>query len=229
MSEPVKVYFPPLGDDEVHVWLAHLDEWSECLERLAAILSQDERQRAARFHRRLDASRWAVSRIALRSLLGRYLLLEPNAVSFQTGARGKPEVAIPAGRRPIQFNMSHCDGLGLYAVARCGRVGIDVERVRCLPDFDSIARRMFAPDEQRALRDLPESKRAAAFFRFWTRTEAYLKATGQGLANTEAAHTFEPARWRVVTLPAVSGYAASLAIEGRPSRLRFARWQGCEA
>jgi len=221
----MKPYFPHLGDDEVHLWLAHLDERSECFERLAGTLSQDERQRTARFHSRLDARRWAASRIVLRSLLGRYLLLEPHAVSLQMGARGKPEVAIPPGRRPIQFNLSHSDGLGLYSVARFRRVGIDVERMRWLPDFDSMAQRMFAPHEQRALRGLPETKRAAAFFRLWTRKEAFLKATGQGLASVEAAHSSELARWSVITLPAVSGYAASLAIEGRPARLRFARWQ----
>jgi 4'-phosphopantetheinyl transferase len=206
----MKAYFRRLGDDEVHVWRAHLDERSECFERFAGTLSQDERQRTARFHSRLDARRWAVSRIVLRSLLGRYLLLESHAVSFQMGARGKPEVAIPPGRRPIQFNLSHSDGLGLYTVARFRRVGIDVERMRWLPDF-----RLY----------LPETKRAAAFFGFWTRKEAFLKATGQGLASVEAAHSSEPARWSVISLPAISGYAASLAIEGRPVRLRFARWQ----
>jgi 4'-phosphopantetheinyl transferase len=220
----MKAYFPRLGDDEVHVWLAHLDERSECFERLADTLSQDEQQRTARFHSRLDARRWAAGRIVLRSLLGRYLLLEPQAVSLQMDVRAKPEVAIPPGRRPIQFNLSHSDGLGLYTVARFQRVGIDVERMRWLPDFDSIAQRMFAPHEQRALRGLPETKRAAAFFGFWTRKEAFLKATGQGLAGVEA-HSSEPARWSVISLPAVSGYAASLAIEGRPVRLRFARWQ----
>jgi 4'-phosphopantetheinyl transferase len=194
------------------------------LERPAGILSQDERERTMRFHSRLDASRWAASRIVLRSLLARYLLVDPCAVSFQTGVTGKPDVAIPPGRRPIQFNMSHSDAVGLYAVARFRRVGIDVERMRRLPDFDSLAQRMFAPDEQRALQELPDAQRSAAFFRFWTRKEAYLKATGQGLASAEGKHSSEPGRWLVMTLPAVSGDAASLAIEGRPSRLRFGRW-----
>ena len=225
MLPAVTAYFPRLEDDEVHVWLANLDTCSECLERPGGILSEDERERTTRFHSRLDAARWAASRIVLRSLLGRYLFLEPRDISFQIGATGKPDVAIPSGRRQIQFNMSHSDAVGLYAVSRFRRVGIDVERMRRLPDFASLAQRMFAPDEQRVLQGLPDAQRTAAFFRFWTRKEAYLKATGQGLASVEEMYSAEPGRWLVMTLPVVSGYAASLAIEGTPSRLRFGRWQ----
>ncbi len=59
---------------------------------------------------------------------------------------------------------------------------MDIERVRPLPDFETIARRMFSPHEQRVLGALPRAERPAAFFDCWTRKEAYIKVIGDGLA-----------------------------------------------
>ena len=98
---------------------------TEPLGQFASILSEDERERAARFHFERDAIRWMVSRVVQRSILGKYLGVEASDVRFQIGPRGKPELSAPLGRRALQFNASHTDRLGRYAVARSGRVGVD--------------------------------------------------------------------------------------------------------
>jgi 4'-phosphopantetheinyl transferase len=242
MVWPATAHGAPLVQDEVHVWLADLGNGTECLERFTPVLSEDERERAARFHFRRDAIRWAMSRVVLRSILGRYLCVEPRAVRFQSGPRGKPELAM-LEEEHIQFNASHSDGLGLYAVARTRRVGVDIERVRPLPDFEPIARRMFSPHEQRVLGALPRAEWPAAFFDCWTRKEAYIKAIGDGPAyplerfsvslSPDAPAKLEdvqddPAeagRWSLAALAAAPGYAAAMAIEGPLPRLLCAQWQ----
>jgi len=242
MEWPATAHCAPLVQDEVRVWLADLGNGADCVEHLTQVLSEDERERATRFHFRHAAIRWAMRRVVLRSILGRYLCVEPRAGRFQSGPREKPEVAM-LEEEHIQFNASHSDGFGLYAVARIRRVGVDIERMRPLPDFEAIARRMFSPDEQRVLGALPRAERPAAFFDGWTRKEAYIKAIGEGLAyplerfsvslSPHAPAKLEdvrddPAeveRWSLAALAAAFGYAAALAIEGPLPRLLCARWQ----
>ena len=71
--------------------------------------------------------------------------------------------------------------MALFAFTLGRRIGVDVERVR--EDFASasIAERFFSRNEQRALQELPKELKREAFFRCWTRKEAFVKAKGGGL------------------------------------------------
>ena len=245
MTWPASAHVPRLLEGDVHVWLADLNDRVEPFGKLASILSEAERERAARFYFERDAIRWMVSRVVLRSILGRYVGVGASDVRFQIGARGKPELSAPLGPR-LQFNASHSDRLGLYVMARSGRVGVDIERVRPLPDLEAIAGRTFSPHEQQALGAVSPAKRCAAFFNCWTRKEAYIKALGDGLTYPLERFTVslipgappkledvqddpaEARRWSLTALAPAAGYAAALATEGRPPRLRCAQWQGRE-
>lgn len=172
------------GAGEIHVWAADL----ETLEFDAAPrswLSNDERDRANRFHLDRDRRRFERRRCMLRFLLGRYLDVDPAAVRFHYGPEGKPELA---GSDGLRFNVSHSDGHALYAFAQI-EVGVDIERVRTDIDVDSIARTVFASGEKRYLEALPAPERVWAFFRYWVRKEAYIKAHGHGLSLP--LHSFE--------------------------------------
>jgi 4'-phosphopantetheinyl transferase len=57
-----------------------------------------------------------------------------------------------------------------------------VEQMRPLPDAMSIAERHFAAAEHALLRGLAPDLGREAFWRCWTRKEAFLKAVGEGLA-----------------------------------------------
>jgi 4'-phosphopantetheinyl transferase superfamily len=57
--------------------------------------------------------------------------------------------------------------------------------------------------------------RRAAFFRCWTRKEAYLKGLGTGLAGGLDTDPDEDPGWEVRSLPAPPGYAAAVAAEGQ--------------
>ena len=231
-----------LPGDEVHVWRARLDAPPERVRRLFDVLAPDERERAGRFHFQRDRDRFTVARGLLRGILGGYLNSAPERLRFEYGAQGKPTLA--AGHNPggLRFNVSHSEGVALFAVTRGREVGVDVERVSARVSCEEIAGRFFSPREVAGLRALPAASREAAFFDCWTRKEAYIKACGAGLslpldgfdvtlAPGEPAALLEnrldPAevsRWSLRELHPWPGFAAAVAVEGRGWRLKCWRW-----
>jgi len=213
------------------VWSASLDLEATTFANLARYLSDDEQERVGRFHFQRDATRFAVSRAVLRIGLAGCLGVEPDLVVFRYGRHGKPELAPPLDRSGLRFNASRSEGLGLYAVTRGRRVGVDVERLRPLPDLDELAARALSADERRRLYRLPPADRLEGFFNCWTRKEAFLKAIGTGLAGSPARFTVSlapgaparlehveddpnaPARWMLEVPKVDVGYVAAVAVE----------------
>ncbi|MEO1134432.1 MAG: 4'-phosphopantetheinyl transferase superfamily protein [Cyanobacteria bacterium J06639_1] len=169
-----------LGDREVHVWRAHLT--SENPDRWRNLLSPDERTRADRFKFSRDRDCFTVARGILRTLLGRYLRRSPRAIKFAYGEYGKPELA-DHPTSTIHFNLSHSGEMALWAVGRHAPVGIDIERVRSDYPGEAIAKRFFSAFECEQLDQIPNALKSEAFFRCWTRKEAFVKALGGGLAG----------------------------------------------
>jgi 4'-phosphopantetheinyl transferase len=231
-----------LAADEVQVWQAALDEPAPPVEELAATLSPDERERAARFHFERDRRRFVACRGILRAILAPHAGVAADGVRFRYGPRGKPALEPVDEGRGIRFNVSHSDGIALYALTRGREVGVDVERIRPVEDADRIAERFFSVPEREALRDVPFAARLDAFFTCWTRKEAYVKARGEGLGYpldrfavsvtpgttarlwSAGADEQEIARWSLAGLPQAEGYVAALAVEGHGWRLSSAQW-----
>jgi 4'-phosphopantetheinyl transferase len=230
---------PSIEAGEVHVWRAWLDSPAPFALRLDRALSADERARAARLYFARDRRRFIAGRGLLRAILGGYLGVEPRRVRFEYGLGGKPRLRGAAAA--LQFNLAHSHGLALYTVAR-GAIGVDVERVRAMPDIERIAAGVLSARELAVFRGLPGPARLAAFFACWTRKEAYVKARGDGLARqldridvslapweperrllVEGAPR-EAERWSLRAVDAAPGYAAALAVAG-PCR-RLALWEG---
>lgn len=229
--EPAPHPLPALGPGAVHVFAARLD--AATAEALAGSLSADERARAERFRFERDRTRFGAARGLLRSLLGWSLGVRPSELGFAYGRRGKP--SLPAAE--LYFNVSHSGGLGLFALTRVGEVGVDIEEERPLQDLEPIAARFFSARESAALLALPEAERRPAFFRCWTRKEAFIKATGDGLSRPldafdvafgrdeparllrVAGEPEAPGRFRLEALPAAPGFAAALAVCGHPERI----------
>lgn len=163
-----------LGPSEVHVWAVSLLGGASPWEGL---LAASERERAAKFRFAEHQRRYQIGHGALRAILAGYLGTDPRAIEFTHGPRGKPYLA---GAGP-SFNLSHSGKLALIAVAAV-EIGVDLEKVRHLESLTPIARRHFSPAEFSALDALPEAARPLAFYRCWTRKEAYIKALGVGLA-----------------------------------------------
>src|ERR1700691_5906923 len=119
-----------LCNDEVHVWRAALGHAPSQINSLLDTLSEDEKSRAERFYFQIDRERFIIARAALREVLGVYLKRAAKSLSFCYGSHGKPALARDSGSNPIHFNLSHSNGVAVYAVARDREVGIDLEFIR---------------------------------------------------------------------------------------------------
>jgi 4'-phosphopantetheinyl transferase len=170
-----------LTDNAVHVWyiLAPRKATSALAARHLNLLSPDERTRHDRFLQEKDRCQFLLGKVLVRTVLSYYLGGDPHAWVFTTNRFGKPILA--NSPEPMQFNLSHTEGLVACALARNFEVGIDVESIERSANMD-IARRFFAPAEVAFLENTPEERRQAVFFQFWTLKEAYIKARGQGLS-----------------------------------------------
>lgn len=204
---------PRLAAGEVHLWRVGLGAGAD-----VAVLSEDERVRAARFRFDCDRARYVAARVALRTILGAYLGKPPAQLGFIYGPAGKP--GLDGDGAWLRFNVAHSADLALIAVRRGGAVGVDVERVRPIPDALSIAERYFGTAAREALGRLPVVERDREFFRSWTRFEAALKASGAGLAGAppEAASIMHD-------LDLAGGYVGAVAVEDEagPRTLGIAR------
>jgi 4'-phosphopantetheinyl transferase len=232
-----------LPDGEIHLWHADLDAAEASYGALLGTLASDEAERAARFRFERDRRSFAVCRSALREILGAYLGRPPAALCFEYAPTGKPSLARQAATSDssLSFNVSHSGGLAAIAVSRAAELGVDIEVERADLELETIARRFFAPGEVEALLAHPPSERQGAFYRCWTRKEAYLKARGTGivagldrfevtLAPGEAAlrrtldDPAEAARWRLYDCPPARGFAGAVAATGLPQRIVKRRW-----
>jgi 4'-phosphopantetheinyl transferase len=227
---------------DVDVWYVDLAVDAATVAQLAAGLTQDERARAGRFPSERDARRFVVTRGAVRAVLGRYLGVTPRDLAFVYGAHGKP--ALDGAHAPLGFNVSHSGDVAVVAAGWQRAVGVDVEAWRPLPDLAALAARVFAPAERAVLEALAPIDRPAAFFRCWTRKEAFIKATGQGLAQPldgfivslgEPARFLDIggdaaalARWTLHDLHPREGYAGALVVE-RAARAVVVRAWSAEA
>ena len=165
--------------------------------------------------------RFIAAHAGLRELLGRYLGADPNEVRFVHNEFGKPALSGQFGGR-LEFNLSHSADLALIGIAADAEIGVDLEHVRDEPDFIEIAQWYFAENEAEELNRLPSEHRARAFLGSWTRKEAYAKARGQGLGETN--EIAQPPGWSLYSLQAAPGYVGALVVEGSGWRVtqRFA-------
>jgi 4'-phosphopantetheinyl transferase len=230
---------PTLHADEVHLWRASLNCDLPVLSRLEATLSPDETARANRFVLLKDRSHFVAARGILRELLGAYLRSSPANLQFSYGNHGKPALESKTSSSSLQFNLSHCGGLAVYAFSFGRRLGIDVEQIRPQLAGEDIARRYFATRELAELRTLPPRLQSEGFFLCWTRKEAYVKAQGGGLSipldsftvsltpgQPEDLQTEDSAQWSLHSLDPCPGYVAAVVGEGKDWRLRRWVWRG---
>lgn len=222
-----------LPEDEVQLWRVDLEAIRADESRWQQLLSLDESKRASRFHFPSDRQRFVAARALLRTMLAGYLSAAPRDLHFSYSKKDKPSLGGSHAASGLMFNVSHSGGVALYAFAHRRDVGIDVEQIRRDFDVEPIARRFFSAAEQNQLADFPVAERVDAFFRCWTRKEAYVKATGDGLsiplaqfdvslgAGSEDAllatrvDSSEAKQWLLRDVAAGPGYAAALCVRGR--------------
>lgn len=174
---------PALRDHEVHVWKVPLHDsdgnapYGVNLE----LLSEVERQKAARFVFTKDREVYAHSHSILRQLLAYYGNGDAKSLHFHQNAFGKPHLPITDNPANIRFNLSHSGDQALIAITRQIELGVDIEYMRKDRQLFQLSQRFFSPAECQALGELAADDLRHGFYRLWTRKEAFIKAVGNGL------------------------------------------------
>ena len=243
---PVSNRPPSLSENDVHVWAAALDVAPDVRYKLAKILADEERQRAERFKFDKHRNRFIAARGFMRVMLGRYLQSAPEQIEFAYSDRGKPMLS-QGFADTLQFNLAHSGDLALLAISPNGPIGVDVECIRTIKDADGLVARFFSSRENALFQKLSDDQKPGAFFNLWTRKEALLKATGEGIAGplSEVEVSFlpgEPARllaiggdpekaaqWTLRELKPAAGFIGALAAPSRDIHLREWRFSDTPA
>jgi 4'-phosphopantetheinyl transferase len=227
-----------LSGNEVQLWRLDLPRLATGEARWHAILTRDETTRVGRFLVVRARHHFMITRAWLRLLLAAYIGGDAKQIAFGTADNGKPVLASPFDPREVTFNVSHSGEVALLAFSRRRDLGVDVEQVRSQRDLEGIARRFFSAHEQEELAAVAAEEKQNAFFRCWTRKEAYIKAKGKGLAlplsqfdvtlapgATNALLATRPdadeaGRWSMREIEAGPGHVGALCVAGHDWQLR---------
>jgi 4'-phosphopantetheinyl transferase len=161
-------------------------------------LSPEEIVRYRNLRTERDQERYFAGRVLCRATLSRYTGVDPSAWRFGEGVHGKPTLISPDDFKSLRFNLTHTDDLVICIVTRAGEVGVDAEETSRTIDVSGLARHFFSARQQAVFGSLPPRRRAARLFEQWVLKEAYVKASGKGLAyaperlTVEQGHNGEP-------------------------------------
>lgn len=185
-----------LTTDRVDVYYVDLATLQEDMACYASMLDDSEQSRATRFHFERDRRNFILSHGWMRQLLASYLGVDAHELCFVIAERGKPYL----DGYELQFNLSHSGGWAALALST-DPVGVDIQTIAKKKRFDELAKRYFCAQEYQQLQALPESQRLAAFYYFWTMKEAFLKATGRGIADGLHEYGFDCCDARLILVP----------------------------
>jgi phosphopantetheinyl transferase len=139
------------------------------------LLTHEERRRAGDFRDAAARRRFSLARWTTRHLVAGATDLAPDEVHWRAEPGGKPLLEAPAW----EVNWSH-DGPWLaVALGHRTRVGVDIAAAFAGRPWTRLAQRYGSPKEAQRVRHADDP--ATAFLEVWTRKEALLKATGEGI------------------------------------------------
>lgn len=210
------------GDVSVDLWCVKLDPRAADVWDRTGLLSAAEKDHADTIRNPAVKSRFICTRITLRRILAHYCSIDAEQLVFCLNRYGKPYLK----GQPWFFNLSHSDEKLVIAVSET-EIGVDIELCRQRKNLADLTRHCFAAEEIAYWNGLPDAQKTRAFYQFWTAKEAFVKATGRGLAlglcrcviNPQQPDRFlrlpdgygDCADWRTVSLTLENGHAGALA------------------
>jgi len=172
-------------------------------------LSIEERSRRDRLHFENDRRDFIFAHDLLRRALSQYIDVPPANWRFATGDHGKPSIESTDPRlTALALSLSHTRGCVACAITGSAPVGIDVESIGQSQLSQRVADRFFSEKESSWLRHCPDDLRSTRFTELWTLKEAFLKATGVGLAGSLADISFHLDDHNSIEFSAPSGFKA---------------------
>lgn len=163
----------------INLWQGEITATEANYQRYWCILNQTEQQHACTIKNRQLHSRYVEIHARLRILLGNAVNAGPEQLSIHKAEYGKPYLA---DYPELAFNLSHTANKMVVAIAYNCELGVDIELCKTRTNLPALVDKCFAEEEKNHWQQLPEPQKTLAFYRFWTRKEAFVKATGRGIA-----------------------------------------------
>jgi 4'-phosphopantetheinyl transferase len=227
-----------LNNNELHIWRAIWDDsFVNSLSHFMELLSNDELNRAKKYHFERDRQKFIFWRGSFKSILSKYVNISAPNIQFNYNSYGKPSLKNVFFEKSVQFNISHSQSVAIYAFTFKDPVGIDIEYMRTDFDWQPIAQQFFTARENETLQKAESSTQA--FYYHWTRKEAIVKALGKGLyiplSDIDIAQELIGSHrvdrryrymcgkqcWYIFDINAQQGYCASVVVPFTPSSILY--------
>lgn len=224
---------------EIHIFTINTNKFEQEIDNFEKLLSGDELSKACRFRVARDRIGYITCRGSLRNILSEYTGVNPSELVFSYTSFGKPFVK----DSEIKFNLSHSGDYAVLAFSWINELGIDIERLRDMPDALNIASRYFSEKEIQGFSELNHECINTEFFKCWTKKEAFIKAKGEGLSyplknfsvsvgNKSPAEIIEitdnPAEaenWSLYEIDIINEYVSALAVNSAKADLVYRNLQ----
>ncbi|WP_178989435.1 4'-phosphopantetheinyl transferase family protein [Winogradskyella schleiferi] len=228
-----------LKPNMVHLWTINVEVKDDTYHKYYTLLSEYEKERADRFKFYKDKRCYVVARGVLRLLSSTYLKTEAIDIEFDYEQYGKPKFKQITN---LNFNVSHSGDIAIIGFVYDHSIGVDIEKIK--DDFNTfeIATNFFSKKEIEALQKTPKLQQHLAFYRCWTRKEAFIKAKGNGLSfpldtfsvtldsdlKAELIETqwnlSEKNQWQLTSFIPDTNYIAALIVANQTERLDYFTW-----
>jgi len=143
-----------------------------------ASLDKDELATAERFKFNELRERYIISHGILRQVLAERVTELAANLRIEKTEFGKPFLPdVP----DLSFNMSHSGDILAVAISSQCQLGVDVECYKPRNTWEGLVKKCFAPEEADFWYSLDKAERNDAFYQFWVKKEAFVKAVGKGI------------------------------------------------
>jgi 4'-phosphopantetheinyl transferase len=163
----------------IKLWKGNIAETESEYPYYWQILDQTEQHHANVFKNEQLRRRYVEIHARLRILLGNAVNAAPEQLRIHKAEYGKPYLA---DYPELAFNLSHTANTMLLAIAKNCELGVDIERCKPRTNLTALVDKCFAEEEKSYWQQLPKSQQTQAFYQFWVSKEAFVKATGRGIA-----------------------------------------------
>lgn len=207
--------FQPISINNIDIYPLRISSYYNEVNDLEFFLSEDEIDKANKFYTNKLKSDYIICRGYLRRILGEYIGVLPKNIGFKYNHYGKPLLVEYQNIKNIKFNISHSENYCLIAVTNNNEIGVDIEYIKPLDNYTTIADRFFSAKEASYINDLND------FYTVWAQKEAVIKASGKGVSfglnhwSTNCKEdkydiTIESIKYRVVTFKIDDNYSSAV-------------------